>query len=79
MIGKNELTTILEQALIAEEKAIPIYMKHLKTAVLWTGISEEDVEGIRKTMKVLLDESEGHKRVVLEVLDSIKERGQDAY
>ena len=79
MIDKNELIKILEEALIAEEKAIPIYMKHLATAVLWTGMEKVDMEKIRTTMSVLLVESEGHKNTVLDLLDRIKSGGKGAY
>ena len=79
MIDKIELVGILKRSLIEEEKAIPVYMKHLKTAVTWTDISKEDVERIRTTMSVLLEESEGHKRTVQFLLDTIEGGDKDAY
>lgn len=79
MIDKKELISILEKALIAEERAIPIYMKHLKTAVFWTGAAEEDIKRIRKVMSVLLEESERHKKTVETLIDKVKSGGKDAY
>ena len=79
MMSKEELLTILENARLAEEKAIPVYTKHLKSAVFWTGMKQEDVEKIRETLSMLAEESEKHKKMVEYLIEQIKKKGKDAF
>lgn len=79
MISKKELLSILEDAKIAEEKAIPIYAKHISSAVFWTGIKQEDIDKIKGTLHTLADESKKHKKMVEHLIDLVKKEGKDAF
>ena len=79
MIGRQELLTILKQALLEEERAIPVYLKHLRTAVYWTGIDKGDVEKIRDAMNILHKDSERHKETLRMLIDRVNIGEKDAY
>ncbi|MFC1479937.1 hypothetical protein ACFL5Y_00620 [Candidatus Omnitrophota bacterium] len=79
MMSKEELLTILENARLAEEKSIPIYTKHLKSAVFWTGVKQEDVEKIRETLRILAEESEKHKKIVEDLIEQVKTKEKNAF
>ena len=76
---REELLAALENARLAEEKAIPIYTKHLRSAVFWTGMKQEDVEKIRETLRILAEESEKHKKMVEYLIEQVKTKEKDAF
>jgi rubrerythrin len=79
VIKKDALLELLKKGLDDEEKAIPIYTKHLKSAVLWTGLEEKEAEEVRCIIEKLATDSEGHKKIVLSLIDSIERSGKDAF
>ena len=79
MIKKDEIIKILEEAQIAEERSIPVYTKHMGSAVFWTGIDKEIAEEIRKILKYLAEESARHKGIVEYLLKRIREEDKDAF
>ena len=70
---------ILKNARYAEEKAIPIYTKHLRSAIFWTGMDEETVEKMRENLRILAEESEKHKKMVKYLIDVVEEEEKDAF
>jgi len=79
MLKKQELLKMLKEAYDTEEMSIPIYMRHLKSAVFWTGIDKEKTDKIRKILGELASGSEGHKKVVVDLINEIKESKKDAF
>jgi hypothetical protein len=79
MIDKKELLTMLEKAKISEEKSIPIYTKHMGTAIFWTGIDKEKVEKIKEALILLARESERHRKVDEYLIAKIKSEARDAF
>jgi len=79
MVKKDEIIKILEDAQIAEERSIPVYTKHIGSAIFWTGIEKEKAEEIKKILKYLAEESARHKGVVEYLLKYIKEEDKDAF
>ncbi|MFA5270810.1 MAG: hypothetical protein WC412_00520 [Candidatus Omnitrophota bacterium] len=79
MIKKEDLLKELEGALIAEEKSIPIYMKHLDLAIFWTGWDEQTIAKARSVFGNLAGESERHKVLVAGLIKKIKEDKRDAF
>jgi hypothetical protein len=79
MIKKEELLNMLEDAKVAEEKAIPIYTRHLSSAVFWTGLEEERVKRMKILLNQLSKESQGHIKVVEYLIDLVKKENQDAF
>ncbi|MCF7878675.1 MAG: hypothetical protein K9L95_04305 [Candidatus Omnitrophica bacterium] len=63
-MNKKEIIKRLKEALIAEEKSIPIYTKHLDSAVFWTGLGEERVDKIKAILSELARGSMVHKEII---------------
>ena len=79
MIEKQELLKLLKEAYNAEEMSIPVYMRHLKTAVFWTGVPREEAEKTRKLLNDLAIGSNSHKKIVMDLINKVKESNRDAF
>ena len=79
MIKKAELLDILNQALLAEEKSVPLYTKHLSQAVFWTGWDKELIEKIRGSFEHLAEASTRHKDIVQNLMERIRKDSRDAF
>jgi rubrerythrin len=66
--NQEKMIELLKHALMAEEKAVPIYNKHLKSAVFWAGLSEDKSAKIKKVLELLAKESTSHKMQVDKIL-----------
>ena len=54
---KQKMIGLLKHAIIFEEKAIPLYSRHLAPAVFWAGLPEDAVAKIKETLLVLEKET----------------------
>lgn len=79
MIKKDALLELLRKGLDREEKAIPIYTQHLKSAVFWAGLSGKEAEECRRILEQLAVESAGHKKIVLDLIDYVERSDKDAF
>ena len=79
MIKKEELLKVLNLSLDAEEKAIPIYMGHLDSAVFWTGIAETKAGKAREMLKTLAEESSKHKALIEGLIKKVNGEKKGAY
>lgn len=66
----------IQEALIKEELAIPVYVSHIQQTLFWSGLTKEKQEKIVQSLMILEKESEGHvmllKRVKELYVESIK-------
>lgn len=74
---KEDLIKLLKEARDTEENAVPIYLGHLSSAIFWAGISKEKAEEARAILRTLASESDGHKKVVLQLLKKVTEAKKD--
>ena len=72
-MNNDKIIDILDKALLGEEKAVPIYNRHLSSSVFWTGIAKEKSERIKKILKQLADDSVRHKAMVEGLISKLKE------
>jgi rubrerythrin len=63
-MNKKKLIEVLKNALIAEEKSIPIYTKHLDSAVFWTGLGQEKADKVKTILSKLARGSTIHKQII---------------
>ena len=70
----NETLRILKEARNTEEGVIPIYMKHLESAIFWTGIPKDNVSKAKTILRHLADESAAHKVVVEKLITRFEGR-----
>ncbi|MCF7873338.1 MAG: hypothetical protein K9L84_04375 [Candidatus Omnitrophica bacterium] len=71
-MNKKEIIKHLKEALIAEEKSIPIYTKHLDSAVFWTGLGKEKAEEIREILSELARGSMIHKQIIENLIKKLE-------
>lgn len=69
---KEKLIELLKYALVAEEKAVPIYNRHLKSAVFWAGLPEDKAAELRSTLELLARESTAHKMTVDKIIFNLR-------
>ena len=74
MANNDKILKMLREARNSEEGVIPIYMKHLESAIFWTGIPRDNVPKAKTILRRLADESVAHK-IVVEKLIARFERG----
>ena len=79
MISRKKLLAVLEKARLTEERSIQVYTKHLDSALFWLGVDKEEAGRARILMKKLALGSENHKKVVDNLIATIKKEGKDAY
>ncbi|MCK9573251.1 MAG: hypothetical protein M0R20_02470 [Candidatus Omnitrophica bacterium] len=79
MIKKEDLLKELREALVAEEQSIPIYMKHLDSAVFWTGWDLETITKIKTLFSTLARESGRHKIIITGLIERIQEDKRNAF
>jgi len=72
-VAKKELLGMLNSAIELEEWAIPIYSRHLKTALFWSGLDAVEREGMRIQLSVLSQEAHRHTKVLSRMKKKIEE------
>ena len=79
MIKKEELLKILNEAVMTEERVIPIYDKHLRSAIFWTGIDEDKAQTVRDCLKTMINDSKKHFEITKSLLERIKKEKRNAF
>ncbi|MDD4183706.1 MAG: hypothetical protein PHT53_07830 [Candidatus Omnitrophica bacterium] len=79
MIKKEDLLKELKEALAAEENSIPVYMKHLDSAIFWTGWEDGILTKAKTIFTHLAQESSRHKIMVDNLIKHINEDKRDAF
>jgi len=78
-IEKNELMKLLNEAADLEGRAIPIYSRHLKTALFWSGLAPASREQLRILLGVLEKEAASRCKVLLQAKNRIEEDARDVF
>jgi rubrerythrin len=78
-VEKKKLLKMLEEAVTLEDHAIPIYTRHLKTALFWSGLPAHEREQLRIQLGILLKESERHSKLLGEMRRKIQEDPRDVF
>ncbi|MCF7874914.1 MAG: hypothetical protein K9L87_05425 [Candidatus Omnitrophica bacterium] len=71
-MNKKEIIKQLKEALIAEEKSIPIYTKHLGLTVFWTGLGQDKADEIKVILSELARGSMIHKQIIENLLQRLE-------
>ncbi len=79
MIKKEELLKVLNEAVMTEERIVPIYDKHLRSAIFWTGIDNDKAETVRRCLQIMIDDSKKHFEITKSLLERIKKEKRDAF
>lgn len=63
-VEKQALLKMLDEAIALEDRSIPIYNRHLKTALFWSGLPAAEREKLRIQLGILEKESERHTKLL---------------
>jgi hypothetical protein len=70
---REEVVSLLKKAQNEEEKVVPILIKHLDSAIFWTGIPQDRVEKAKGLLKGLADDSARHRDMIVNLIREIEE------
>lgn len=79
MIKKDELLYLLKQCLDTEEKAMPIYTRHLNDVLFLAQLKKENREKMREILELLNEQSGKHKELFDDLIKTVTESKQDVY
>lgn len=79
MMTRAELLEFLERADRVEEGAVESLSTHIDAATRWSGFSDEDMARVHAVLKILHDESVGHRQVLETLRKRIEEEAKDVY
>ena len=68
----EELCQYLRESIRTEESAVRVYYKHIRSAILRSGIAEDKQQRVREILERLGSESEHHRATLEEMLDEIE-------
>jgi len=75
MSGREETLKLLAKTHETEEKSVPIYLRHLESAIFWAGIPAAGAERAKEVLERLARDSRRHAAVVEEMIDALNRRG----
>lgn len=78
-VDKKALLKMLDDAIILEDRSVPVYNRHLKTALFWSGLPAAEREKLRIQLGILEKESERHSRVLGEMRKKIEGSEKDVF
>lgn len=78
-VTKKELLKMLDDAIALEDRSIPVYMRHLKTAMFWSGLPAAQREQVRIQLGILQKESQRHSALLGELRQKVEKEGRDVF
>ena len=70
---------MIEDALALEEGAVPLYSRHLKTALFWSGLEPAVREQLRIQLGILEKESDRHAKVLTAMKKKIEDDERNVF
>ena len=70
---------MVDDAITLEDRSVPVYNRHLKTALFWSGLPAADREKLRIQLGILEKESERHSRSLGELRKKIEENPKNVF
>ena len=79
MITKDDLIASLRENLNTEERAVPIYTKHISSTLFFSGLDKRIQEKIKNTLLTLKRESERHEQIFRALIEKVQKSPKDVY
>jgi len=76
---REKLLRWLQEAVLTEESAIPIYAKHLPNTLFWSGLAEKDIGFIKAGLRRLAVDSERHRKTLEGLMKKVREDESDVF
>ena len=78
-VTKKEFLKMIDDAIDLEDKSIPVYLKHLHTALFWSGLSDWERRQLHISLNILAKESAKHSAKLTALRQQIETGGKDVY
>jgi len=78
-VKKQEILDHIQEAIRREESATGIYMKHMASIVLRSGLGADEISKIRTTINILVKENNRHKAILESLSSKISQEPLDVY
>lgn len=72
MTNTNPIEKSIDNAILVEEMAIPLYSQYFESALFWSGLPEEKIDYIKHSMEKLVHDSKEHVILLNKVKNIIK-------
>jgi hypothetical protein len=79
VITKDALLILFKESLDTEERAIPLYTRHLNSTIFLSDFNAPLRGKIKDVLVKLKSESEGHAMLLNSLIDKIKKSQKDVY
>ena len=79
MINKEDLLKSLKASLNTEERAIPLYTKHINRTLFLSGFDKDLQSKIKDTLLTLKAESQRHEQIFRSLVDKVERSQRDVY
>lgn len=78
-MNKEKLLNLLEESAKTEESALPLYTRHLSSTLFLSDFDADRQQRILRILQTLENESKGHLKTLLSLMEKIKEGDKDVY
>lgn len=79
MMEKQKIMDMIQECIKTEESAIPLYAKHLGNTLFLSGFKEDERRRIKEILRILLEQSEMHKRKYKGIFKKIRTSNKNVY
>jgi len=79
VIARDRLLEMIDKGIRTEEKAGPLYLKHISASVAWYGFTEKQRKHVEGVLRQIASESEEHRASLASARRAVEEGGQDVY
>ena len=63
-LSTTEILKELDEAVMKEEEALPVYASHIQSILFWSGLPPEKQQRVRESLAILLRDSAGHVKLL---------------
>ena len=76
---REELIRRLQEAVLTEETAIPVYAKHLHNTLFWSGLHPDDIKVVKAGLRRLYTDSNRHRKMLEALIKKVREDESDVF
>ncbi|MBS3761896.1 MAG: hypothetical protein KGZ25_01210 [Planctomycetes bacterium] len=79
MMAKEDLLKALDKAVRTEEKATPLYLRHVSASVPWFGFEDDEKEEIQNVLRSIAQDSSRHREMIEELREKVEQEDRDVF
>jgi hypothetical protein len=79
MMTRQELLAFLERADRVEEGAVESLSTHIAAATRWSGFADAEIARVHEVLRILHDDSIGHREALRALRARVEQEARDVY